>query len=109
MAKGKEPTKEVVKDRIDMRLFNTIVIFDMYTVARSPEEAREALLAAIREGSATPTENTAKEVTMHNSIRQSWIGQKPWFATDITDEEFEQLKPLTVGEVWERFYKKAKQ
>jgi len=95
------------KDRIDLRLYNTIVIFDVYTVARTPEAAREALLAAIADGSAKPTEMVAKELTSPRSIRASWVDQAPYVGADITDEEFEKLKGITTSQAYEQFYTKA--
>ena len=94
------------KDRIDLRLYNTIAIFDVYAVARSGETAREALLAAIAAGDAQPTEITAMEVRSQNAIRASWLEQKPFVASDISDEEFEKLRGVTVGAAFERFYLK---
>jgi hypothetical protein len=102
--KSKEKTKE--KDRVGLRLYNTIVVVDVYTIAKSPEAAREALLAAIASGDAKPTEAVAKEVTMANSIRNSWLEEKPFVAADITDEEFETLKGITTGSAFEKFYLK---
>lgn len=101
---GKEEKKP---DRIDMRVYNTIVIFDVYTVGRSPEACRETILDAIKAGTIQPTEIVAKEITMQNSIRASWVDQKPWVAADITDTEFEQIKELTTLQAWDAFYKRT--
>lgn len=102
------PTKPKTpeKDRVDLKLFNTIVIFDVYTVGRSPEETKKALLAAIAAGDAAPTEITAREITSANSLRASWLDQAPYVAGDVTDEEFETLKGITTGAAYERFYKR---
>ena len=94
------------KDRIDLRLYNTIVIFDVYVAARSSEAARECVLAAIADGSAQPTEAVAKEITAANSIRSSWANQSPYVASDITEEEFESLKGISTAGAFERFYLK---
>lgn len=101
---GKSTKVEALKDRVDLRLFNTIVIFDDYTVAKTADEARAALLAAIADGSAAPTEVVSKEVTMANSIRTSKADEKPLVAGDVTDEEFETLKGITNSAAFERFY-----
>ena len=107
MAANKQPEPKP-KDRIDLRLYNTIIIFDVYTVARSGDAAREGLLAAIRsqDNPAEPSENIAREVTMKNSIRGSWVEQKPYYASDISDEEFEKNRTYTTMELFERFYEK---
>ena len=109
MGQPKPETKtEKPKDRIDLRLFNTIIIFDVYTVARTAEAAREGLLSAIRasENPAEPSESVAREITMKNSIRLSWVEQKPWYANDVTDDEFAALKENTTMQLFERFYEK---
>jgi hypothetical protein len=106
MATKETPKSESKPDRIDLRIYNTIVVFDVYTVARSPEAAREALIAAIAAGEAKPTEIAAKEVTMVNSIRQSWTETSPYVAADVTDEEFETLRGITTLAAWDRFYKR---
>jgi hypothetical protein len=94
------------KDRIDLRLYNTIVIFDVYTIARSSEAARDSILAAIASGDAKPSEVVAKELTSPGSVRASWVDQSPFVASDITDEEFAQLKGITTSAAFERFYQK---
>lgn len=100
------PKKEA--DRVDLRLYNTIVIFDVYTIARSGEAAREALIELIKTAQIEPTENVAKESTMVNSIRASQLEASPLVAADVTDEEFATLKGITNAQAFERFYKKAK-
>lgn len=92
------------KDRIELRLFNSIIIFDDYVIAKSSEAAREALLAAIASGDVAPMEIIAKETTMANSIRSSKTDGKPLVAADVTDEEFETLKGITNSAAFERFY-----
>jgi hypothetical protein len=92
------------KDRVDLKLYNTIAIVDVYFVARDGVSARDALIAAIASGDAKPTEVTAMEIRQQGSIRSSWIEQKPFVAADVTDDEFESLKGVTVGAAFERFY-----
>lgn len=108
MGQPKPESAPAQKDRIDLRLFNTIIIFDVYTVARTAEAAREGLLSAIRDATnpAEPSENVAREVTMKNSIRQSWMEQKPWYANDVADDEFDVLKEQTTVELFSRFYER---
>lgn len=97
-------TNPKAKDRIDLRLYNTIVIFDVYMISRSPEEARKALLESIANGDAKPTEIVAKEITAPNSIRSSWLDQTPYVAGDISDGEFEDLRGITTSDAFARFY-----
>lgn len=97
---------DTVKDRVDLRLFNTIIIYDDYVVAKSAEEARTALQVAITTGDVSPIEVVAKEVTMANSIRSSKTDDKPLVASDISDEEFETLKGITNSAAFERFYER---
>lgn len=95
---------EAPKDRIDLRLYNTIVIYDDYVIAKSNESARTTLEATILAGEIAPTESIAKEVTMANSIRSSKTEGKPLVAGDVTDEEFETLRGITNSASFERFY-----
>ncbi len=98
------PVVEKPKDRIGLKLYNTIVIFDDYVVAKSGEEARAALIAGIADGSVQPMEAVAKEVTMKNSIRTSMVEGKPLIASDVTDAEFDTLKGITNSAAFEKFY-----
>lgn len=93
-------------NRIDLRLYNTIIVYDVYVVARSAEAAREAILAAIDSGDAKATELVSKEITADRSIRSSWVDQPPYIAADITDEEFTALKGSTTLAAFERLYKR---
>jgi hypothetical protein len=95
------------KDRIDLRVYNTIVIYDVYTVGHTADSARDSLVAAIASGDAKPTEIVAKEVTSANSIRASWVEQTPYVAADVTDDEFESIKGNAVGAMWAKLYTKA--
>jgi hypothetical protein len=100
---------EEKKDRVSLRLYNTIAIFDIYVAAHTPEAAREALIEAIKSGELKPSEMVAKEVTMPGSIRSSWVDEKPWVAPDVTDEEFESLKGSTTMQAYEKLYTKTPQ
>lgn len=93
-------------DRIDLKLYNTIAIYDVYTVARDNETARMALLNAINSGDARPTEITSTEIRRQGSIRSSWLDQPPFVAGDVTDAEFETLKGITTGAAFSRFYER---
>lgn len=91
-----------------MKLFNTIVIFDVFTVGNDPEKAREAVLTAIRDG-ATPTEMTALEARSESNIRTSWRDQKPFVAADVSDADFEKkVKGHTTVEMFKQIYTKQK-
>lgn len=100
-----KPT-ETTKDRVGLRLFNAIIIYDDYVVAKSAEEARTTLQTGIIAGDVSPIEIVAKEVTMANSIRSSKTDDKPLVASDVTDEEFETLKGITNSAAFERFYER---
>lgn len=105
---GQQAATKKEADHVDLRLYNTIVIFDVYTIARSGEAAREALIELIKTAQIEPTEAVAKESTMVNSIRASQLEVSPLVAADVTDEEFDKLKGITNAQAFERFYKKAK-
>jgi hypothetical protein len=88
-----------------VKLYNTIVIFDVYTVAESNEAAREALLAWIAEGM-QPSESVAVEVNREQAIRASWREQKPLVGADISDEDFKKLEGRTTLQAFEQLYLK---
>lgn len=95
-------------ERVDLRLFNAIVIFDTYVVAREGQTARDALIELLKAGEIEPSEVVAKEVSSINSVRASCVDQPPLVAPDVTDEEFATLKGITNGQAFERFYKHTK-
>lgn len=91
-----------------MKLYNVVIIHDVFVVGNDPEKAREAVLAAIREG-ATPSEMTALEARTEGNICQSWREQKPFVAADISDDDFEKkIKGHTTIELWKSLYTKQK-
>ena len=98
--------KKAEPDRIGLRLYNTIAIFDVYVVSRSSKTAREALINAISSGDIEPTEITATEIRRQESIRSSWLDQPPFIADDVTEAEFEKLRGITTSAAFTRFYEK---
>jgi hypothetical protein len=91
-----------------MRLYNTLVIYDVYTVAESAEAANEAALALVRaqEDPLPPSEQVANEAKLAKNIRTSWCTQRPLVGADVSDEDFEQLKGKTTIEIRELIYGK---
>lgn len=91
-----------------MKLYNVIIIHDVYCVANDPEEARAAVRAAIKEDFA-PTEQTALETRFESNVRASWRDQKPFVGNDISDEDFDKLvKGSTTIEMFKKLYTKEK-
>ena len=87
-----------------MKLYNTVIIYDVYAVANSGEEATKAVLAAIREG-VNPSEMTALETRTANNIRQSWLDQGPYVGADISDSDFEKkIKGKTTFDMFKAIY-----
>ena len=90
-----------------MRLYNTIIIYDVYTVANSAEAARKAVMQFIQAGDIQPSESTALETRADNNIRTSWRDQKPLVGEDISDDDFEKLvKGHTTIEMFQHIYTK---
>lgn len=98
------PKGEPAKDRVGLRLYNVIIIYDDYVIAKEAAEARALVEGAIVAGDLEPMEQVAKEVTMANSIRTSKVKASPLVASDVTDEEFEALRGITNSAAFERFY-----
>lgn len=90
-----------------MKLYNTIVIFDVYTIANSAEAARQSALQWIRERELPVSESTAIE-TRTDNIRSSWRDQKPLVADDVSDSDFESIKGKTAADIWAQLYTKQK-
>jgi hypothetical protein len=86
-----------------MKLYNAIAIFDVYVVAESSEDARNALLAHINSGM-QPNEIVGVEATKAHTIRASWIDEKPLVGEQVSDEGFKKLKGKTTGEAFELIY-----
>lgn len=94
-------------ERIEpLKLYNTIIIFDVYAVAKSPEAANEAVKAWIKSGELAPSSENALEAREERNIRASWLDERPIIGDDLTDEEFKSLKGKSTAEAFTRFYKK---
>jgi hypothetical protein len=89
------------------RLYNTIAVFDVYTIATTGEAATEALKAWIAEGS-SPSELVAVESLREGSIRQAWRDQSPLVAADVTDLDFARFKGKTTAQIFQMLYTKEK-
>lgn len=85
------------------KVFNTIVIYDVYVVAENHEDARAAAIAAIAEGD-PPTEQTALEARNENNIRESWRDKKPLVGSAVSDGDFEKCKGKTTLEIYRDLY-----
>jgi hypothetical protein len=89
-----------------MKLYNTIIIHDVYVIANDAAEARETVKTWIKEG-LQPSEETALEARDQRNVRQSWRDQKPLVGGSVTDKEFEgQIKGRTTIEIFEHLYMK---
>ncbi len=91
-----------------MKLYNTIIVYDTYVLANSPDEARAALLALIRDGDQPeePSEQTALEAKNEREIRTAWHDRGPLVASDVSDAEFESIKGKKTLDVHGLLYKK---
>lgn len=91
-----------------MKLFNTIVVFDVYTVAESPDEAIAAAIACIRDANeplATSQQN-AFETREERGIRKAWQDERPLVGANVSDEDFATLKGKTTTQAHAMLYKK---
>lgn len=93
------------------KLFNTVIVFDVYTVGEDPEKAREAALTFIRDQSdpLEPSTSVAVESREARNVRDAWADKKPLVAADVSDEDFEQLKGKTTLEAHALYYKKPEE
>ncbi len=94
-------------ERIDpLKLFNVIVIWDVYAVAKTPEAAIEATAQWIKSGDLPASSQNALETRENRQIRADWMNEKPIVGEDLSDEEFESLKGKTTLDAFNRFYSK---
>ncbi len=92
-----------------MKLYNVIILFDVYAVAESGEAARDAVMQFISNGDLPPSESKAIESREERNIRQSWRDQKPIVGADVTDDDFEKkIKGHTTIEIYQSLYTKQK-
>lgn len=90
-----------------MKLYNTIIVYDVYAVAENEEDARAAVLANIRQAppdSLRATEENALEVRELRSIRSTWLDQKPCVGEGVSDEDFQKLKGKTTQDIFEMLH-----
>ena len=86
--------------KADLKLFNVIIQHDVYVVARTVEEAYEAIEGVIRGGEA-PMEKIHHEVRAIRDIRTEWKTERPFVAGAITDEEWAPFAGKTTEEFFE--------
>lgn len=91
-----------------MKLYQTIIIFDVVAAANSEEAARRALLALVRDGvdPQAPNEIVAREITHEREIRNAMREDKPIVGADVSDADFETVKGRTNMEMFKRLYTK---
>lgn len=90
-----------------MKLFNVIVIYDVYVVAESGEAAQAAILDVINSSDLKPSETVGFEVTREQAIRARWRDEKPFVAADISGADFAKLKGKTTVETFTDLYTKV--
>jgi hypothetical protein len=89
-----------------VKLYNTIIVFDVFVVAESPETARAAALEGLR-GELAPSEQVATEVTRPNTIRAAWAAQTPFVADDVSDADFKTIYGKTTDAIYALLYTKG--
>jgi hypothetical protein len=91
-----------------MKIFNTVIVYDVYCVAESPEHAREAALANIRDAAdpLPPSEQVALEVRAEREIRAAWAESGPLVGADVSDGDFAKLKGKKMMEIFAMLHKK---
>lgn len=89
------------------RLFNTVIVFDVYTWAEDEIDAREAALANIRDAEAPldPSEQTALD-TGRTGPRTAWLNRGPLVGAGVSDADFAAVKGKTCEQVWTELNKK---
>lgn len=88
------------------KLFNTIIVYDVYSYAENQEDARAAAMANIADG-LPPSTQTAIELG-RQSVRDAWLNQSPLVGPAVSDEDFNKIKGKTCEQVWAEANTKAK-
>lgn len=90
------------------KLFNTIIVYDVYSFAENQEDARAAALANIRDGEQplAPSQETALEAG-RTQPRAAWANQAPLVGPAVSDADFDAVKGKTCQQVWDEQNKKA--
>ena len=93
-----------------MKLFNVIMIHDVYVVAESPEDARATLAAFVKEQARLDdlklNESTALEARSENNVRESWRKERPLVGNSVSDADFAKLKGKGTAEIYKMIYTK---
>lgn len=88
-----------------MKMMNTVVIFDVYCIANTPETATATVLDMIKHGELEPT--TQKALEMHLApIAPRCRNDRAIVADDVSDEDFEKLRGKTVQQAYDFLEKK---
>lgn len=92
-----------------MKLFNTIIVFDVFCAANSEDEAMATILAAIRnpESPESPSEKVAIAVTHERNVRAAWAEKSPFVGETISEDDYELLKGKKTLEICKMLTEKA--
>lgn len=99
-AEAKEPAP-VDTTKMPVRLFNVLMHWDFYILAKDETDAREGAIAVIRAGQQLPYEQVAYEARRERDIRTKWRDEPPWMSATIPDQPEE-----TTLEAFTRLYTK---
>lgn len=81
------------------KLYNTIVVWDVYALAESEEDARAAALANITSGELPPSEQVAHDVGKR-PVRAAWLGEKPLVGDAVSEADYENARGKTCEQIW---------
>ena len=90
-----------------MKLFNVIVVWDVYAVAETPESARAVVMEFIKGGDFDASDTNAIPVVAERNIREAWTKLGPLVAVDVSDADFEAVKGKTTLDVFKMLFGKA--
>lgn len=91
-----------------MKLYNTIIVWDVYTVGADDEDPMAVLAAATEacRGDLPASTGTALHVTQPREVRAAWVAEKPLVSNGVSDADFEQLKGKTTMEIFKMLHEK---
>lgn len=97
------PIATASTEDMPIRLFNVIVFYEVFVLAKDHDDARAAVGAVIRSGDQPPYEQVAYEIRHERDMTSRWKEELPWVSESVN---YDPPQPETCTEVFLRLYTK---
>ncbi len=105
---GGYTTQPIRSKEFSLRLYNVIVVFDVYCIGEENMPSLEAVQAAISSGMLKASTGNSLEVREVRQVREAWLEQSPIVADDVSDQDFKSIQGKTTKQVAEMLLTKQK-